>query len=66
MSIDANDYPYMASWFEEDPEDYDPTDLAQAGVWIHWNGISMTPPKSVRYKGKLYDYDTFKKEVWKI
>lgn len=57
------DYPYLASWFDEDPED----SPAFNCVWIHWNGVFLgSPPKRVIIKGEnqTLTYEEFKEKCW--
>ena len=63
MSLD--DYPYLATWCDTIEE----ADAIHEGVfpptmWMPWNGIAAIAPTFVRYQGKTYTYEEFKKEVW--
>lgn len=63
MSLD--EYPYLATWMdtiEEADKEYEGVFIHDG--WVHWNGVSVTPPKFVRYQGKTYTYEEFKKEIW--
>jgi len=58
-------YPYMATYCNSIEEADTINEYGMSG-WIHWNGIAMTPPKFVRFKGITYTYNEFKKEIWCI
>ena len=67
MSIDKEEYPYLATWADSIEEaDAIHESVFPHTLWVHWNGVSMTPPKFVRYKGETYTYNQFKKEVWEL
>jgi hypothetical protein len=66
--VDSKDYPYMATWCSspKEADEHDAFNHIKIG-WVHWNGIfDFTPPKFVRYQGKTYTFEEFKKEVWKL
>lgn len=64
MFVDFNDYPYMCTYCDSIEEADQVNKYGMTG-WHYWNGIAMTWPKFVRYKGKTYTFEEFKKEVWK-
>ncbi len=66
--VDLKDYPYRATWCDssEEADAHDLVSPIKSG-WIHWNGTyGITPPNFVRYQGKTYTFEEFKKEVWKL
>ena len=65
--LEKYNYQYVATWcdsIEEADKEYEGV-FTHTG-WMNWNGVSLIPPKFVRYKGKTYTYEDFKKEVWGI
>ena len=63
----SEDYPYLATWCDsvEEADEHDRTSPFKTG-WHHWNGTAMTWPKFVRYQGKTYTFEEFRKEIWKL
>lgn len=57
---ELKDYPYLATWFDT-PQEAEQTNEYGMNGWIHWNGVSMIPPKFMKLDGKIYTYDEFKK-----